>query len=204
MRRAGRSKHPLAMKNHDCLLCAAREVLAERGLQADIQEVITRAGIGAGTVYRNYPDKESLFLEVAREMANKTNAELLAIAAKVPDARECVAQVMKVGFEKVEEYGQLAIEMFAGNVAPAYRAVADHETLGNFFALMIQRGISQGHFRPDLDVDYAVAVWFALVAPQALRLELDRRSVDDIATLTTDFFLSAISVRCAGPDRPES
>ncbi len=204
MRRAGRSTRQDAMENRERLLRAAREVLAERGLQASIQEVITRAGIGAGTVYRNYPDKESLFLEVAREMANKTNAELLAIAAKVPDARECVAEVMKVGFKRVEEYGQLAIEMFAGSVPPAYRAVAEHETLSNFFALMIQRGISQGHFRPDLDVEYAVAVWFALVAPQALRLELARRSVADISALTTEFFLSAISVRCAGPDGPES
>ncbi len=192
------------MENHERLLRAAREVLAERGLQASIQEVITRAGICPGTVYRNYPDKESLFLEVAREMVSKTTAELHAIVAKVPDARECVAQVMKVGFKRVEEYGQLAIEMFAGNVPPAYRAVADHETLGNFFALMIQRGISQGQFRPDLDVEYAVAVWFALVAPQALRIELGRRSVDEIAALTTEFFLSAISVRSAGPNGPES
>ncbi len=192
------------MKNHDCLLCATRAVLAERGLQAEIQEVITRAGIGAGTVYRNYPDKESRFLEVAREMATKTSAEILAIAAQVSDARECVAQVMKVGFNRVEEYGQLAIEMVAGNVPPAYSAVVNRETLGNLFALVIQRGISQGQFRPDLDVEYAVAVWFALVAPQALRLELDRRSVTEIAALTTDFFLSAISVRCAGPDAPES
>ncbi len=204
MRRAGPSTQPRAMENHERLLRAAREVLAERGLQASIQEVITRAGIGAGTVYRNYPDKESLFLEVAREMANRTNAELLAIAANVPDARECVAQVMKVGFKRVEEYGQLAIEMFAGNVPPAYRAVAEHETLCNFFARMIRRGISQGRFRPDLDVEYAVAVWFALVAPQALRLELARRSVADIAALTTEFFLSAISVRSAGPNGPES
>ncbi len=204
MPKAGRSTRADTRRTHDRLLRAAREVLAERGFQAEVSEVVARAGIGAGTVYRNYPSKEALFLEVAREMANKTNAELLAIAAKVPDARECVAQVMKVGFKRVEEYGQLAIEMFAGNVPPAYRAVADHETLGNFFALMIQRGISQGQFRPDLDVEYAVAVWFALVAPQALRLELDRRSVDEVAALTTEFFLSAISVRSAGPDDPES
>ncbi len=137
-------------------------------------------------------------------MANKTSVEVLAIAAKVSDARECVAQVMKVGFNRVEEYGQLAIEMVAGNVPPAYSAVVNRETLGNLFALMIQRGISQGHFRPDLDVEYAVAVWFALVAPQALRLELGRRSVPEIAALTTEFFLSAISVRSAGTDGPES
>ncbi len=192
------------MEKHEGLLRAAREVLAERGLQAEIQEVITRAGIGAGTVYRNYPDKESLFLEIAREMANKTNAELLAIAAKVPDARECVAQVMKVGFEKVEEYGQLAIEMVAGSVPPAYRAVVNHETLGNFFSLVIQRGISQGHFRPDLDVEHAVAAWFTLASPQAMRLEMQRRPLDEIAALTSEFFLSAISARSAGPDRSES
>ena len=204
MRRAGKSTRQDALKKHKHLVRAAREVLAERGLQASIREVATRAGIGPGTVYRNYPDKESLFLEVAREMAHKTNAELLAIAAKVPDARDCVAQVMQVGFKRVEEYGQLAIEIVAGNVPPAYSVVFNPVTLGNFFARVILRGISQGHFRPDLDVDYAVAVWFALVAPQALRLELGRRSVDEIATLTTEFFLSAISVRSAGTDGPES
>ena len=191
----GRPRNVDARRTHSRLLRAAREVLAERGLQAEVSDVLARAGIGAGTVYRNYPSKEALFLEVAREMANKTNAELLAIVAKVPDARECVAQAMKVGFKRVDEYGQLTIEMVAGNVPPEYHAVVNHETLGNFFALVIRRGISDGQFRPDLDVDYAVAVWFALVAPHALRHEMDRRSVSEIATLTTEFFLSAISVR---------
>ncbi len=186
------------------MLRAAREVLAERGLQAEVTEVAARAGVGAGTIYRNYQDKEALFLEVAREMANKTNAELLAILANVQDARECVAQSMEVGFKRVKEYGQLAIELVAGTVPAAYAEVVNHETLGHFFAVVIQRGIFQGHFRPDLDVEYAVAVWFALVAPQPLRLLTDRRSVDEIARLTTEFFLSAISVDSAGPDRPEN
>ncbi len=44
MRRAGRSTHPQAMEKHERLLRAAREVLAKRGLQAEIQEVISRAG----------------------------------------------------------------------------------------------------------------------------------------------------------------
>ena len=68
---------------------------------------------------------------------------------------------------------------------------------------MIRRGIAQGHFRPELDVEYAAAVWFALVAPQPLHFLMDRRSVDEIVALTTDFFLAAVSVR-SGSDRPES
>ncbi len=49
-----------AHRTHDRLLRAAREVLAERGLQAEITEVVARAGFGAGTVYRNTPSKEAL------------------------------------------------------------------------------------------------------------------------------------------------
>ena len=204
MRRAGSSTRQDALKNHKHLVRAAREVLAERGLQASIREVITRAGMGAGTVYRNYPDKESLFLEVARELDDKTTAEILAIVANVPDARECVAQVMKVGLKSVEEYGQLAIEMVAGTVPPAYSTLIDWEIFGNLASLVLQRGITQGHFRPDLDVEHAVAAWFTLASPQAMRLEMQRRSLDEVAALTSELFLSAISVRSAGPDRSES
>ena len=201
MPKAGRSRRAGARLQRDRLLRATREVLAERGLQAEITEVVARAGIGAGTVYRNYPSKEALFLEVAREMANKTNAELLAIAANVQDARECVAQSMEVGFKRVKEYGQLAVELVAGTVPAAYSEVVNRQTLGHFFTLVIRRGIFQGHFRPELDVEYAVAVWFALVSPQALRFLMEHRSVDEIAGLTTDFFLAAISVRSARDTR---
>jgi AcrR family transcriptional regulator len=196
--------HPQVMERRERLLHAAREVLAESGLRAEIQVVLARSGVSAGAAYRIFPDKEALFLEVTREMANKTNAKLLEIVAKVRDARECVAQVMDVGFARVEEYGQLAIDVVAGNTPPAYRAVVNHMSLGFLFSLVIQRGIVQGHFRPDLDVEYVVEAWFALVAPQVLHLELSRRSVAEIAQLTTDFFLSAISVRSAGPDRSEN
>ncbi len=47
MRRAGRSPRPRAMENRERLLRATREVLAERGLQASIQEVMTPAEISA-------------------------------------------------------------------------------------------------------------------------------------------------------------
>ena len=195
---------PPATERRERLLSVAREVLAERGLQAEIRTVMTRSEMSAGTVYRMFPDKEALFLEVAREMANKTNASLLSIATKVQDARECVAQVMEVGFKRVEEYGQLAIDLVAGNVPPAYKAVVNQESLGNLFSLVIQRGIDQGHFRRDLDVDYAVEAWFALVSPQVLHLELGRRSVADLTKLTTEFFLAAISSHSAAPDRSDS
>ena len=202
MPKARRKKRTDAKLNRTRLLRAAREVLAERGCSAEISEIAARAKIGPGTIYRNYPNKESLILEIAREMANRTSADLLDIAANTQDARECVAKTIEVGFKRVAEYGQLAIEFVAGTVPPEYAAVVNRTSLANVFNLLIRRGIDQGHFRSDLDVEYAVAAWFALVAPQAMQGLLDHRPVDEIASLTTAFYLAGISVGAPDPIEP--
>ncbi len=184
------------------MLRAAREVLAERGFEAEISEIASRAGIGSGTIYRNYRTKENLILEITRELVNSTAAEVLSIAAGVEDAREAVRRTMEVGFERVKEYGKLAIQLVAGAAPSPYSSVMNPETLANIFRLLIRRGIDQGHFRRDLDVDYAVAVWFALVSPSAFRFARDRPT-DELAELSIDFFLAGISAHGTGTDRDE-
>jgi AcrR family transcriptional regulator len=190
-----------ARKNRERLLRAARSVLAERGFDAEVSEIARRAKVGSGTFYRNFETKEMLILEIAREMVHKTGREMLSIAATVMDARKCVAETMKVGFRRVQEYGNLTIQLVAGDAPEPYKGVLNREGLANVFAVLIRRGISQGYFRPDLDVDYAVAVWFALVAPRAIAELLESHSIEEIATLTTDFYLAGISAK---PDVPVS
>jgi AcrR family transcriptional regulator len=57
------SERPLrkdAEHNRQLVLDAAREVFAEHGLDAGLHEIAKRAGVGVGTVYRRFPDKEEL------------------------------------------------------------------------------------------------------------------------------------------------
>jgi AcrR family transcriptional regulator len=49
-----------AERNRQRILRAATEVFTERGLQATLDDVAHRAGVGVGTVYRRFPDKEAL------------------------------------------------------------------------------------------------------------------------------------------------
>jgi AcrR family transcriptional regulator len=49
-----------AERNRQRILRAAAEVFTERGLQATLDDVAERAGVGVGTVYRRFPDKEAL------------------------------------------------------------------------------------------------------------------------------------------------
>ena len=49
-----------AERNRQRILDAAREVFAERGLDASLDEVAAHAGVGVGTVYRRFADKDAL------------------------------------------------------------------------------------------------------------------------------------------------
>ncbi len=56
----GRPLRRDAERNRQRILRAAAEVFTERGLQATLDDVARRAGVGVGTVYRRFPDKEAL------------------------------------------------------------------------------------------------------------------------------------------------
>jgi AcrR family transcriptional regulator len=49
-----------ARRNYDALLAAAREAFTEAGAGASLEDIARRAGVGVGTLYRNFPTRESL------------------------------------------------------------------------------------------------------------------------------------------------
>ena len=56
-----------ARRNHDRVLKAARWCFAANGLQAQMDDIATRAGVGVGTVYRHFPTKEALVEALAAD-----------------------------------------------------------------------------------------------------------------------------------------
>jgi len=57
------SERPLrrdAERNRLRILQAAREVFADRGFDASLDQVAAHAGLGVGTVYRRFADKDAL------------------------------------------------------------------------------------------------------------------------------------------------
>ncbi len=49
-----------AARNREAVLSAARDVFAEAGLDAPLEEIARRAGVGIGTLYRRFPTREQL------------------------------------------------------------------------------------------------------------------------------------------------
>ena len=55
-----------AERNRQRILAAAAQVFTDRGLDATLDDVARAAGVGVGTVYRRFPDKEALIAALFR------------------------------------------------------------------------------------------------------------------------------------------
>jgi len=94
-----------AERNRQRILTAAAEVFTERGLDASLDEVARAAGVGVGTVYRRFPDKESLIRELFRER----------IDALVTVAEQCCAAADP--WQGLASYLEFAAAAMAGDLA---------------------------------------------------------------------------------------
>lgn len=64
---AGRRPRADAERNRARVLQAARTLFTERGDDVQLPEVARAAGVGVGTVYRNFPTREALIEAAAQE-----------------------------------------------------------------------------------------------------------------------------------------
>ena len=73
-----------AQRNRDRLVEVAVAVFAERGIDASLEEIARRAGVGIGTLYRHFPTREHLVEVVYRREAEALCAAAGELAGKHP------------------------------------------------------------------------------------------------------------------------
>jgi AcrR family transcriptional regulator len=88
-----------ARRNRQQLLVAARDVFVELGPDAPLDEVARRAGVGIATLYRRFPDRQSLQRAVALDVLARA-AEVAARAeAEAPDAWQALGRYMHAALD---------------------------------------------------------------------------------------------------------
>lgn len=67
-----------AARNRELLIAAAREVFAQRGLEASLDDIARQAGLGVGTAYRHFANK----YELATAIFQQSVDEVVTIAGR--------------------------------------------------------------------------------------------------------------------------
>src|SRR5215472_6777501 len=149
--REGAAHRPLrrdAERNRQRILRAAAEVFTTRGLQASLDDVARHAGVGVGTVYRRFPDKESL-AEALFEERIEAMATLAENALAQPDSWTGLVSFLEgVCTQLATDRGLHEIVMYATHGRDRTgRARARMQPL---VTALVQRAQQDGHLRADL------------------------------------------------------
>jgi AcrR family transcriptional regulator len=166
-------------RNHELLVAAAREVFAERGVDASLEEIARRAGLGIGTLYRHFSSREALVEAIFEGRIG----ELVALgeaAEAEPDAWQAVVLVLEGTLEL--QAGDRVLKDVLMRYPPGEgRLASAREELRGVFERTLERAREQGTLRADFALsDLALALWSfgplidatAEVAPNAWRRHL--------------------------------
>lgn len=185
---------PRSDRAHRAILDATRELLIEDGF-ADLrlEHVAARAGVGKATIYRRWPSKEALALDLLMELAGPhiaihetgdTHGELLA----------AVTNAMRA----------LTETPFGPVIRALLSQIASNPSLGDPFrasvvqgrrdevARVIARGVTRGDLRSDVDMDVATEL---LVGPVYFRLMFGGELTQDFAERVVDAVLDGYAAR---------
>lgn len=140
-----------ARRNRERVLEAARELFAEEGAKVQIEQVANRAGVGVGTVCRNFPTKWDLMDAVITQ-----NCETLLAEARAALDEADAGAALRSYFLKMSEFQAshraLAESMAADQETPSAPTtlkpvkVALQEVVGQLMA----RAQAAGAIRPDI------------------------------------------------------
>jgi AcrR family transcriptional regulator len=142
------------------LLAAARELIEAGGYAAaPVAAIVERAGVAAGTVYRHFPSKEELFIEVFRDVcAGEERAMLAAADAAGPGAVARLEAVLGTFAERALSNPRLAWTLLAEPVDPLVDAerLAYRRRYAELVARELRVAIDAGEV-PEQDVAFTAA-----------------------------------------------
>jgi AcrR family transcriptional regulator len=169
-----------AQRNLELVLAAAATVFGRRGLGATLEEVATAAGVGVGTIYRRFPNKDALIQAVfERELDN--NVELLAECLQLPTGWEGLCALLRRGLDQqAADRGMSEFAFSAAIVGGPLAAV--RRRVEPMMAELIRRAQIEGALRHDFTVNDVPVITFTLTrlahTHPDLGLDLARRYLE--------------------------
>ena len=138
-----------ARRNRARVLAAAQEAFAAEGLAVPLDEIARRAGVGAGTVYRHFPTKESLFEAIVVDRMRQMLDTLHGLAG-APDPGAAFYQVITDIVEQNSMKRDL-VDALAGTSFELNGALADvRAEIRDALGVLLRRAQAAGAVRPDV------------------------------------------------------
>lgn len=141
------SRRPDAVRNRTRIVEAARAALAE-SRHVHLNEIARRAGVGQGTLYRNFPNREALLAEVYRR-----DLEELVASAPALLAEHEPAEALRHWLDRLIDYAEIKRGVLAALEPAAWQDLVAHSQhpIEGALGHLLDAGKAAGSLRPDVD-----------------------------------------------------
>ncbi|MEO8539699.1 MAG: TetR/AcrR family transcriptional regulator [bacterium] len=180
-----------ARANRQRIIQAALEVLAERGAAAEIKEVAERAGVGVGTIYRNFATKDDLMRGILDDVIDQfqdINTRALSAEDPIAGIRVYISEMYAV----LERWSPAVMAMLSGafteEIKQRFMEFLQDKRLEELF----RKGIAQGKFRKDLPVGLARGLLANICDPMVYLAVQGEMPREEMTAGFTDLILRAV------------
>ena len=145
-----RPKRADARRNYEKVLEAAREAFAEGGESTSLEEIARRAGVGIGTLYRHFPNRQALLEALYLDEVEEVSRSAAALEGEDP------WEALNLWFERFIGYigtkQALAAELlnYLDHDAPLFQVC--RASLFDAGEPLLKRAQEAGAVRPDVNI----------------------------------------------------
>lgn len=136
-----------ARRNRERVIAAAAEVFAERGIEAGVPEIAELAGVGKGTVYRNFETKDDLIAAVLIERIRAWRRWLEEAAREEDPWEALTAFLMRAATCQASDR---STDLRMAPVVANPELQRERSLLTEDLEVLIARAQEQGRVRPDV------------------------------------------------------
>jgi AcrR family transcriptional regulator len=143
-----------AKRNRERVLKAARELFARHQHAVQMDDIAQRAGVGVGTVYRHFPDREALMGELVRERFRIFNEQLRAALADTSSSPfDALADALRANAASAASDAATRFAFQSGGERVFAHADAEKEEYMGLAVELVARARAAGELRADFSAE---------------------------------------------------
>lgn len=182
-----------AAANRERLLRAARELFADEGLKVTLNDIARHAGVGVGTAYRRFANKEEVIDALFEEQLEGV-ADVARAALADHDAWNGLVTFLERALHM--RHGDQGLnELMNSHLLGDERVAEARDRIAPIITALVEKAKAQGVVRPDLDQTDLIFVQLALSAV----IESTRSISPDLYRRYLALFLEGMRARADEP-----